>query len=151
VLGNGASSSEGDPAREHLIDRPTYGPIAMGFDGKWTTANPLTCTGVRAHGTDHQRGGGEACAARLKIATGEAKGKIAQLQPSNLDPRCHVLQLADDLKSIATVVNYAIHPRCWGVAAICSPDLVGPLYDRLAEKGGGGSVHEQCKADGDRG
>ena len=39
---------------------------------------------------------------------------------------------------IATLVNYAIHPEVIGNrAGICSPDLVGPLYDRITAKGGG--------------
>jgi hypothetical protein len=78
---------------------------------------------------------------RLKIATGEAKGKIAYNYYAEqlYDPRCHVIQALDASgKPIATLVNYAIHPEVLGSdAGICSPDLVGPLYERLAEKGGG--------------
>jgi hypothetical protein len=77
---------------------------------------------------------------RLKIATGEAKGKIAYNYYAEqlYDPRCHVIQALDASgKPIATLVNYAIHPEVLGSdAGICSPDLVGPLYERLAEKGG---------------
>ena len=79
--------------------------------------------------------------ARLKIATGEAKGKIAYNYYAEqlYDPRCHVIQALDvSGKPIATLINYAIHPEVLGShAGICSPDLVGPLYERLAEKGGG--------------
>ena len=78
---------------------------------------------------------------RLKIATGEAKGKIAYNYYAEqlYDPRCHVIQaLGADGKPLATLVNYAIHPEVIGSdEGICSPDMVGPLYDRLAEKGGG--------------
>src|ERR1017187_76078 len=78
---------------------------------------------------------------RLKIATGEAKGKIAYNYYAEQlsDPRCHVIQALDASgKPIATLVNYAIHPEVLGSdAGICSPDLIGPLYERLAEKGGG--------------
>ena len=78
---------------------------------------------------------------RLKIATGEAKGKIAYNYYAEqlYDPRCHVIQALDSAgKPIATLVNYAIHPEVMGSGAgICSPDLVGPLYERLAEKRGG--------------
>jgi hypothetical protein len=78
---------------------------------------------------------------RLKIATGEAKGKIAYNYYAEqlYDPRCHVIQALDASgKPIATLVNYAIHPEVLGNdAGICSPDLVGPLYERVAEKGGG--------------
>ena len=78
---------------------------------------------------------------RLKIATGEAKGKIAYNYYAEqlYDPRCNIIQALDASgKPIATLVNYAIHPEVLGSdAGICSPDLVGSLYGRLAEKGGG--------------
>ena len=81
---------------------------------------------------------------RLKIATGEAKGKIAYNYYAEqlYDPRCHVIQGLDASgKPLVTLVNYAIHPEVLGSdAGICSPDLVGPLYDRLAEKGGGTGI-----------
>ena len=82
--------------------------------------------------------------ARLKIATGEAKGKIAYNYYAEqlYDPRCNVIQALDASgKPIITLVNYAIHPEVLGSdAGICSPDLVGPLYERLAEKGGGTGI-----------
>jgi len=78
---------------------------------------------------------------RLKIATGEARGKIAYNYYAEqlYDPRCHVIQaLGADGKPLATLVNYAIHPEVLGSdVGICSPDMVGPLYDRINEKGGG--------------
>jgi hypothetical protein len=81
---------------------------------------------------------------RLKIATGEAKGKIAYNYYAEqlYDPRCHVIQALDAAgKPVATLVNYAIHPEVLGSGAgICSPDLVGPLYERLAEQGGGTGI-----------
>jgi hypothetical protein len=79
--------------------------------------------------------------AKLKIATGEARGKIAYNYYAEqlYDPRCHVIQALDDTgKAIATLVNYAIHPEVIGSSrGICSPDLAGPFYERIAEKGGG--------------
>jgi hypothetical protein len=82
--------------------------------------------------------------ARLKIATGEAKGKIAYNYYAEqlYDPRCHVLQALDASgRPLATLVNYAVHPEVLGSdAGICSPDLVGPLYDRIAERGGGTGI-----------
>jgi len=79
--------------------------------------------------------------AALKIATGEARGKIAfnYYAEQLYDPRCHVIQALDaDGRPIATLVNYAIHPEVLGSEqGVCSPDLVGPLYERLAELGGG--------------
>ena len=81
---------------------------------------------------------------RLKIATGEARGKIAYNYYAEqlYDPRCHVIQaLNSSGKPIFTLVNYATHPEVLGSdAGICSPDLVGPLYERLAEKGGGTGI-----------
>jgi hypothetical protein len=79
--------------------------------------------------------------AQLKIATGEAKGRIAYNYYAEqlYDPRCHVIQAVDASgRPIATLVNYAVHPEVLGSkAGACSPDLVGPLYDRLTEKGAG--------------
>ena len=79
-----------------------------------------------------------------KIATGKAKGKIAYNYYAEqlYDPRCSVIQALDASgKPIATLVNYAIHPEVIGSGAgILSPDLVGPLYERLAEKGGGTGI-----------
>ena len=88
---------------------------------------------------------GEAAAqlrpASLKIATGEAKGKLAYNYYAEqlYDPRCNVIQALDASgKPFVTLVNYAIHPEVIGSdAGICSPDLVGPLYERLAANGGG--------------
>jgi hypothetical protein len=77
---------------------------------------------------------------RVKIATGEAKGKIAYNHYAEqlYDPRCHVIQFVNAAGPVATVVNYAIHPEVLGSeAGICSPDLIGPLYERIAAKGGG--------------
>lgn len=79
--------------------------------------------------------------AQLKIATAEAKGKIAYNYYAEqlYDPRCHVIQALDKSgKPFATLVNYAVHPEVLGSdAGLCSPDLVGPLYDEIAAKGGG--------------
>ena len=79
--------------------------------------------------------------ATLKIATGPAKGKIAfnAYADALYDPRCHVIQaIGLEGKPIATLVNYAVHPEVLGSdVGICSPDLVGPLYDRITEKDGG--------------
>jgi hypothetical protein len=79
--------------------------------------------------------------AELKIATGEAKGKIAYnyYAPDLYDRRMSVVQAigAND-KTIVTLVNYAVHPEVLGNdLGILSPDLIGPLCDRLEEKAGG--------------
>jgi len=79
--------------------------------------------------------------AALKIATAEAKGKIAYNYYAEqlYDPRCSVIQSVDRTgKPLATLVNYAIHPEVIGSrAGILSPDLIGPLRTRVQEKGGG--------------
>ena len=81
--------------------------------------------------------------AQLKIATGEAKGKIAYnyYAPELYDPRMSVIQaVTPEGKTIATLVNYAVHPEVLGNGVgLVSPDLVGPLCDKLeADLGGMG-------------
>lgn len=82
--------------------------------------------------------------ARLKIATGEAKGKIAYnyYAPQLYDPRCSVIQaVGTDGRPFATLVNYAIHPEVLGSrAGILSPDLIGPLCERIEAKAGGTAI-----------
>lgn len=82
--------------------------------------------------------------ARVKIATGEAKGQIAYNYYAEqlYDPRCSVIQfLGESGRPVATLVNYAIHPEVIGSEqGICSPDLIGPLYERIAEQGGGTGI-----------
>ncbi len=82
--------------------------------------------------------------AGLRVASAEAKGKIAYnyYAPALYDPRCSVIQcVGADGKAFATLVNYAIHPEVIGNSrGICSPDLIGPLYERIAENGGGTGI-----------
>jgi len=82
--------------------------------------------------------------ASLKIAIGEAQGRIAfnYYADQLYDPRCHVIQvIGADGKPFATLVNYAVHPEVLGPdAGILSPDLIGPLYDRIREQGGGTGI-----------
>lgn len=79
--------------------------------------------------------------AHLKIATGEAQGKIAYnyYAPELYDPRMSVIQaITPDGKPIGTLVNYAIHPEVLGNGlGLVSPDLVGPLCDQLEADVGG--------------
>lgn len=78
--------------------------------------------------------------ATIRIATDKANGKIAYnyYAPALYDPRMSVIQVAGKDKTIATLVNYATHPEIIGPdQKILSPDLCGPLYDRIQEKGGG--------------
>ena len=86
--------------------------------------------------------------AKLKINVGEAKGKIAYnyYAPQLYDPRCGVIQAIaatgrDQNKVIATLVNYAIHPEVIGSGrGILSPDLCGPLYERIESRAGGVAI-----------
>jgi hypothetical protein len=79
--------------------------------------------------------------AQLKIATGDAQGKIAYnyYAPELYDPRMTVIQaLTPEGKTIGTLVNYAVHPEVLGTGpGLVSPDLVGPLCDKLEADLGG--------------
>ena len=86
--------------------------------------------------------------ASLKTAVGEAKGQIAYnyYAPALYDPRMGVIQAIATTgknlgKPIATLVNYATHPEILGTARkTMSPDLCGPLYDRIESKVGGVAI-----------
>ena len=86
--------------------------------------------------------------ASLRTAVGEAKGKIAfnYYADQLYDPRCGVIQAIatsgkNEGKPIATLVNYAIHPEILGTdRKLISPDLCGPLYDRIESKVGGMAI-----------
>jgi hypothetical protein len=81
----------------------------------------------------------------LKTAVDEARGKIAYnyYAPELYDPRCGVMQAIaaggeNQGNPIATLVNYATHPEIIGSdRGILTPDLCGPMYDRIEEKAGG--------------
>ncbi|MCY1723199.1 hypothetical protein OU798_22815 [Prolixibacteraceae bacterium Z1-6] len=83
--------------------------------------------------------------AALKIAVDEAKGKIAYnyYAPRLYDPRMGVIQAIATTgnnkgKTIGTLVNYATHPEILGTKRkLISPDLCGPLYDRIEAQTGG--------------
>ena len=86
--------------------------------------------------------------ASLKTAVGEAKGKIAYNYYAEklYDPRMGVIQAIattgkNSGKPIATLVNYATHPEILGTdRKLISPDLCGPLYDRIESKAGGMAI-----------
>jgi len=82
--------------------------------------------------------------ARIRVATGEAEGKIAYnyYAPDLYDRRMDVIQaVTPDGKTIATLVNYAIHPEVLGAGVgLVSPDLVWPLCQRIEEKTGGMAI-----------
>lgn len=82
--------------------------------------------------------------AKLKVATDEARGKIAYnyYAPDLYDRRMSVVQAVSSRgEVIATLVNYAIHPEVLGPAVgILSPDLIGPLCERLEAQAGGMAI-----------
>ncbi len=79
--------------------------------------------------------------AHLKIATGEARGKIAfnYYAPALYDRRMSVIEaVTPNGKTIATLVNYATHPEVLGPSAgILSPDCIGPMVESLESQRGG--------------
>lgn len=79
--------------------------------------------------------------AELRIATGDAEGKIAYnyYAPDLYDRRVSVIQARGlDGKTIATLVNYAVHPEVLGSKlGLVSPDLVGPLCEKIESAAGG--------------
>ena len=82
--------------------------------------------------------------ADVKIATGEAKGKIAYnyYAPQLYDPRVDVMQFLNaEGTAFITLVNYAIHPEVLGPkSGFVSPDMVGPLHDHIETLGGGQAI-----------
>lgn len=86
--------------------------------------------------------------ASLKTAVGEAKGQIAYNYYADklYDQRCGIMQAVASSgknkgKTIATLVNYSIHPEILGTdRKTMSPDLCGPLYDRIESKVGGMAI-----------
>jgi hypothetical protein len=82
--------------------------------------------------------------ARIKIATDDARGKIAYnyYAPDLYDRRMTVIEATTpDGRAIATLVNYAVHPEVLGTGVgILSPDLVGPLCERIERESGGAAL-----------
>ncbi len=147
ALGNRVRSRVKGIAGSNILIGATHthsAPDCYGFpDGKGGTGADLS---YLDHVCDQMAGAIEealrrARPAKLKIATGEARGKIAYNYYAEqlYDPRCHLIQaVGEDGKPFATLVNYAIHPEVLGASAgILSPDLVGPLCDRIQARGGG--------------
>jgi hypothetical protein len=84
---------------------------------------------------------GKLAPAELRVASGEAKGKIAYnyYAPDLYDRRVGIIQVrAAAGAPIATLVNYAIHPEVLGSkVGLLSPDMVGPLCDQVEASFGG--------------
>ena len=81
--------------------------------------------------------------AAIRCASGKLAEKIAYnyYAPELYDRRgsaLQVLSVGPDSQPIATLINYAIHPEVLGPKqGVVSPDLVGPLYDRIKARGAG--------------
>jgi hypothetical protein len=86
--------------------------------------------------------------AQIKTAVEKANGKIAYnyYAPELYDKRMGVIQAIATSgknagKPIATLVNYATHPEILGTSRkLMSPDLCGPLYDRIESEIGGMAI-----------
>jgi Predicted membrane protein len=84
----------------------------------------------------------------LKTAVEKANGQIAYnyYAPELYDKRMGVIQAIATSgpnagKPVATLVNYATHPEILGTSRkLMSPDLCGPLYDRIESKIGGVAI-----------
>jgi hypothetical protein len=150
VLGNKVRAAVNSVPPQNILIGATHthsAPDTYGFPDKGgkTSANPDYLATVCARMAEAiNEAVGKLQPAQLKIATGEAKGKIAYNYYAEqlYDPRCHVIQALDLTgQPIATLVNYAIHPEVLGCeVGICSPDLIGPLYDEITAKGGGTGI-----------
>ncbi len=150
VLGDRIRKQVKDIPAENILIGATHthsAPDAYCFpDGKGGTSGDLKYLDfvVTQAATAVNEAVAKLAPASLKIATGEAHGQIAYnyYAPELYDPRVNVFQaIGADGKPIATLVNYAVHPEVIGSdAGICSPDLIGPLYDRLAELGAGTGI-----------
>ena len=150
TLGNKVRAMVPDISPENILIGVTHthsAPDCYGFpDRKGKTSADLDYlnTVCRKMADAINEASDKAVRASLKIATGDAQGKIAYnyYAPQLYDPRCSVLQvLKPDGQPIATLVNYAIHPEVLGSGQrTLSPDLCGPLYDRIEAKGGGTAI-----------
>ncbi len=151
VLGDRSRALIPGIAPENILIGATHthsAPDAYGFPDETGQSNPDTlylkwCVDQIAEAVNEAIENLEP--AMLKINTGEAKGKIAYnyYAPQLYDPRCGVIQAisaegTNAGHTIVTLVNYAIHPEVIGSErGILSPDLCGPLCDRIEEKAGG--------------
>ncbi len=82
--------------------------------------------------------------AAIRVATDKAAEGIAYnyYAPSLYDRRMSVIQaVSTSGKTIATLVNYGTHPEVIGSSqGILSPDVIGPMYDKLDKETGGMTI-----------
>lgn len=83
--------------------------------------------------------------AGIRVATEEAAEGIAYnyYAPGLYDRRMSVIQaVSPSGKTIATLVNYGTHPEVIGSSqGILSPDVIGPMYDKLDQETGGMTIY----------
>lgn len=153
-LGNRSRKLIKDVAPENILIGVTHthsAPDAYGFpDEKGNTGADLNylewCVTQIADAVNEAVKNLEPAA--LKTVVAEAKGKIAYNYYAQrlYDPRMGVIQAIATTenkkgKPIATLVNYATHPEILGTdRKLISPDLCGPLYDRIESKVGGVAI-----------
>ncbi|GAB3704736.1 hypothetical protein GCM10027592_36440 [Spirosoma flavus] len=151
VLGNKSRALIKDIPPENVLIGCTHthsGPDAYGFPnekGESFADLPYLDKCVHAIADAVNEAVTKLAPATLKTAVGNAKGQIAYnyYAPDLYDPRCGVIQAiatsgSNAGKPIVTLVNYAIHPEIIGSGrGILSPDLCGPLYERIESKIGG--------------
>jgi len=139
----------GIPAQNILIGatHTHSAPDCYGFPGKngETAADTTYLNYVCVKLADAiNEAAGKLVPAQIRIATGIARGKIAYNYYAEqlYDPRCNVIQALDAKgRPFATLVNYACHPEVIGPdQGILCPDFVGPLYDRIKQRGGGTGI-----------
>src|SRR5262245_16379602 len=125
VLGNQVRQAVKEVPVSNILIGATHthsAPDCYGFpDGKGGTArDEKYVNGVCAKMADAiKEAAGNLKPVHLKIATGEAQGKIAYNHYAEqlYDPRCSVIQVVDASgKVLATLVNYAVHPEVIGSA-----------------------------------
>lgn len=151
VLGNRARALVKSIPPENILIGATHthsAPDAYGFpdeqgrsfeDGKYLEA----CTVRIAEAIREAEKNLEEAELRLgygKVAAGIAYNYYA---PELYDPLCGVMQLRSKTsgKPISTLVNFAIHPEVIGSKrGILSPDICGPLYETIEQRGGGVAI-----------
>lgn len=154
ILGNRSRALIKNISPEHVLIGATHthsGPDTYGFPDQNGVANadlPYLDKCVQQIADAVNEAFANRQPVSLKIAMEEAVGKIAYnyYAPALYDPRCGVIQALaisgpQKGKPIATLVNYAIHPEVLGnKQGILSPDLCGPLYDKIENVTGGMAI-----------
>lgn len=151
VLGNRARALVGSIPPENILIGATHthsAPDAYAFPDEsgrnYADMNYLNrCTELIAEAIREAEKNLEAV--DLKVGYGKVPAGISYnyYAPDLYDPHCGVIQIRSKKtgKAVSTLVNYAIHPEVIGSKrGILSPDVCGPLYETIENKGGGVAV-----------